>query len=226
MPSGSDREARFAIAGRKAGQDLFALDARVMAENLTRGPGGWAMSASGGLGPQGLTVNAETAALSRLTGGPTMGPARITGRLTEAKPGWRFAGQAQASKLDLGSYSLAQAAGPLEVTSKAGEWGVKTRLAGSGGQGAGFVAAALGEAPKASFDGSRLADGRLAMRELRADRRGAEAGGERRPQPAGRADVQGQGGDLQPGRGAGRARRARPARPGRRPRPGPASPGR
>ncbi|MGH6965129.1 MAG: translocation/assembly module TamB domain-containing protein, partial [Phenylobacterium sp.] len=101
-----------------------------------------------------------------LTGGPTIGPTRITGRLTQMKPGWRFAGQGQASKINLGSYSLGQAAGPIEVTSKAGEWGVKARLAGSGGQGTGFVAAALGAAPKASFDGSRLADGRLAMRDL------------------------------------------------------------
>jgi len=159
-------EARFAIAGRKAGHDLFAIDARVMAENLNARAWGLGDVQSRRLGPRGLSVNADTAALSRLTGGPTMGPARITGRLTEAKPGWRFAGQVQASKLNLGSYSLAQAAGPLEVINKAGEWSIKTRLVGSGGQGSGFVAAAMGQAPKASFDGSRLADGRLALRDL------------------------------------------------------------
>jgi translocation and assembly module TamB len=52
------------------------------------------------------------------------------------------------------------------VINKAGEWSIKTRLVGSGGQGSGFVAAAMGQAPKASFDGSRLADGRLALRDL------------------------------------------------------------
>ena len=159
-------DARFAVAGRRAAGGLFALDARVIAENLTVRARGLGDVGKRQIGPQGLAIEAETAALSRLAGGPTMGPARITGRLTEMKPGWRFAGQAQASKLNLGAYSLAQAAGPLEVTSKAGEWGVKTRLAGSGGRGSGFVAEAMGAAPKASFDGARLADGRLAMREL------------------------------------------------------------
>jgi translocation and assembly module TamB len=137
-----------------------------MAENLTARARGLGDVGTRRLGPQGLAIDAQTAALSRLTGGPSMGPAHITGRVTELKPGWRFAGQVQAAKLELGAYSLAQAGGPLEVTSKSGEWGVKTRLAGSGGRGTGFVAAAMGAAPKASFDGSRLPDGRLAMREL------------------------------------------------------------
>jgi translocation and assembly module TamB len=159
-------DARFAIAGRKATGGLFALDGRVMTENLTARARGLGDIGKRRVGPQGLAIEAQTPALSRLAGGPTMGPARIAGRLTEMKPGWRFAGQTQASNLDLGAYSLAQAAGPFEVTSKAGEWDVKTRLAGSGGRGTGLLAAAMGASPKASFEGARLADGRLALREL------------------------------------------------------------
>ncbi|MDB5424933.1 MAG: hypothetical protein JWQ29_2349 [Phenylobacterium sp.] len=159
-------DANFVIAGRRAGPDLFALDARVGSANLNGRAWGLADIGQRRLGPQGLAILADAAALSRITGGPPIGPARIVGRLTEAAPGWRFAGQAQVSTLSLGAYSLARAAGPLEITSKAGEWAIKTRLAGSGGRGAGFVAAALGGAPRASFDGLRLADGRLAMREL------------------------------------------------------------
>ena len=159
-------EADFVIAGRRAGPDLFALDARVGSANLKARAWGLADPGQRKLGPQGLAITADAAALSRITGGPQIGPARIFGRLTDAQPGLRFAGQAQASSLNLGAYSLARAAGPLEITHKAGEWAIKTRLAGSGGRGAGFVAAALGGAPSASFDGSRLADGRLLMREL------------------------------------------------------------
>jgi len=40
------------------------------------------------------------------------------------------------------------------------------KLAGVGGRGAGYVAATLGPAPRASLDGARLADGRLLLREL------------------------------------------------------------
>jgi translocation and assembly module TamB len=159
-------QATFVVAGRRAGKDLFAIDARVGSANLNVRALGLADTAQRRPGPQGLTLIAETAALSRITGGPSMGATRIAGRLTEAKPGWRFAGQAQAATLNLGAYSLGRVAGPLEVTSKAGEWAVKTRLTGSGGRGAGFVAAMMGAAPRASFDGARLADGRLLLRDL------------------------------------------------------------
>ena len=159
-------DASFVIAGRRAGAALFALDARVGSANFNARALGLADVGQRRLGPQGLAVTADAASLSRITGGPSIGPARISGRLTDAKPGLRFAGQAQASTLDLGSYSLAGAAGPLELTRRGGEWAIKTKLTGSGGRGSGFVAAALGGAPSASFDGSRLADGRLLMRDL------------------------------------------------------------
>ncbi len=154
------------MAGRKAGKDLFALDARVMSANLNARAWGPGDVGQRRLGPRGLTVSADTGALSRITGGPAIGPARIAGQLTEATPGWRFAGRAEASALNLGAYSLARVSGPLEVLNKAGEWDLKTQLAGAGGRGAGFVAAALGAAPRASFNGSRLSDGRLLMRDL------------------------------------------------------------
>jgi translocation and assembly module TamB len=158
--------ASFVIAGRRAGPDLFALDARLATENLAVRAMGLGDVGQRRVGPQGLQLTAETGALSRITGGPQMGPARVAGRLTQAKAGWRFAGQGSVAGASLGGYSLAQAAGPLEIGENAGQWDVRTRLAGAGGRGAGFVAATLGGAPKASFDGSRLADGRLLMREL------------------------------------------------------------
>lgn len=158
--------ASFVIAGRRAGPDLFALDARVASENLTVRAVGLGDVGQRRVGPQGLELTAETAALSRITGGPQMGAARIAGRLTQAKAGWRFAGQGSVSGAGFGGYSLAQATGPMEIGESAGQWDVRARLAGAGGRGAGFVAATLGGAPKASFDGSRLADGRLLMREL------------------------------------------------------------
>jgi translocation and assembly module TamB len=158
--------ASFVIAGRRAGPDLFALDARVASENLTVQARGLGDLGQRRLGPQGLELTAETAALSRITGGPDLGQTRIAGRVTQAKAGWRFAGTAAMSRAGLGHYSLAEVSGPVEIIENAGEWDVKSRLAGAGGRGAGYLAAALGAAPKANFDGARLADGRLLLRNL------------------------------------------------------------
>ena len=160
-------EASFVLAGRRAGPDLFAIDGRISSENLALRVLGLGDLGQRRIGPKGLELAAETKALSRITGGPDMGPAQIAGRLTQVPPKWRFAGVASVTRTSLGGYSLAQASGPMEVTEQAGQWDVKARLAGAGGRGAGYVAAALGGTPKASLDGARLADGRLLLRDLR-----------------------------------------------------------
>ncbi|HZZ68317.1 MAG TPA: translocation/assembly module TamB domain-containing protein [Phenylobacterium sp.] len=156
----------FVLAGQSAGRDLFALDGRVAAENLKARVTGLGDIGERRLGPQGLQLTAESAALSRITGGPQIGPARVAGRVTQAKAAWRFAGTATASRASFGGYGLDQASGPVEIAETAGQWDVKARLAGAGGRGSGYVAAMLGGAPRASFDGARLADGRLLLRDL------------------------------------------------------------
>ena len=159
-------EARFAITGRQAGPKLFALQAQASAENFAVAASGLGNLGTRTLGPQGLSLTATTPALSRITDGPPMGPARVAGVLTQTKTGWRFAGQGAISRASLGAYSLERASGPIELTQAQGELGVTVRLAGAGGRGAGFVAAALGPGPRANFEAVRLADGRLALRQL------------------------------------------------------------
>ena len=158
--------ASFVLAGRRASADLFALDGRIASENLTLRVRGLGHVGERRIGPQGIELTAETGALSRITGGPDIGPARIAGRLSESKPGWRFAGTGAVSRVALGGYSLAEASGPLEVTEKAGQWELKTRLAGLSGGGEGLAAAAMGAAPKVNVEAARLADGRLLLRAL------------------------------------------------------------
>jgi len=174
-------EASFVLVGRRAGPALFALEARLASANLSARAHGLGDLGQRRLGPEGLELTAETAHLSRIVEGPEAGPARISGRLTEAKPGWRFKGAANVGAVSFAGYGLAQAAGPLEVVERNGQWDVKTGLAGAGGKGGGYVAAMLGAAPKASFDGARLADGRLLMRELQVNGAGLklEASGAR-----------------------------------------------
>ena len=159
-------EAVFTVKRVKSGQNLFALDGRLAAENLTLTASGLGDLGERKLGPKGLNVALATASLSRITGGPSLGPARVTGVLTTVADGWRIAGQAQAGPAAVGSYSLARAAGPFVLTRSKGVTDLRMSLAGAGGRGAGFIATAFGGAPKATLEAARLADGRLALRRL------------------------------------------------------------
>ncbi|MDE2488153.1 MAG: translocation/assembly module TamB domain-containing protein [Alphaproteobacteria bacterium] len=159
-------EVRFQISGRRSGPDLFALQAQGEAENLSVTASGLGDLGKRRIGPQGLQLVAQTRQLSRLTGGPALGPARIAGVVTQAPSGWRFAGQAQVADANLGAYSLARAAGPLRLAYGKGELAATLQLSGAGGRGAGFVGAALGASPRLTLDASRLADGRLELRKL------------------------------------------------------------
>ena len=160
----------FVLAGQQAGKDLYALDGRLASENLDLRASGFGDLGKGAVGPQGLALTAATQGLSRITGGPQIGPARLVGRITQAQARgrdvWNFSGAATVSKANLGAYSLAEVTGPVTASVTAGQWDLKARLVGSGGAGAGYATAMLGAAPRANVDASRLADGRLLLREL------------------------------------------------------------
>jgi translocation and assembly module TamB len=174
-------DANFVLAGRRAGPGSFALDARVATVNFKLRAWGLGDLGDLRLGPKGLQLDAAADSLSRITGGPEVGPGRVVGRLTQAADGWRFAGSGAISQAKLEGYSLAQASGPIEISERAGEWTAKAALSGAGGRGTGLAAAALGPAPRATFEGSRLADGRLALRALQVTGQGLklEASGNR-----------------------------------------------
>jgi translocation and assembly module TamB len=159
-------EARFQIAGREAGPDLFALQAQVTAENLTLTAAGLGDLGKRRIGPQGVRLVAVTPSLSRITGGPGMGPANVVARVTQTATGWRLGGEASVERASLSGYGLERVAGPFVATFDKGELGLDARLAGTGGRGTGFVAAALGGAPRAELQASRLKDGRISVRRL------------------------------------------------------------
>ena len=159
-------EASFVVVGRQAGPQLYALEARLASENLRLRLHGLGDLGRRTLGPQGVALEAQAGALSRIVDVAQMGQAGVVGRVTQAGQGWRLEGTAAVQDVSYGGYALGRTAGPLQVTERAGQWDIKTTLAGSGGRGAGYLAAALGGSPKAVFDGSRLADGRLLMRTL------------------------------------------------------------
>lgn len=159
-------EVRFGLSGTKAGPKFHALGLSAVTENLTVRADGLANIGERRLGPQGLAVAASTPALSRITGGPQMGPAQLKGVLTAQGKRQRFAGTVAVTRLGVGGYQLAQVSGPLELTRDVKSVTVKTQLAGRGGAGGGLVAALLGGSPRAALEGSRLADGRLSLRRV------------------------------------------------------------
>jgi translocation and assembly module TamB len=161
-------EVRFSASGRKAAGDLFALKLEAESANLAVRAEGLGDPGTRRLGPRGLALTAAAPALSRITGGPAMGPARLTGVLTTAAngKGWRFAGSAAVRRLALGGYGLDEASGPVELAGGAGGVTIKAKVGSKGGRGAGWAAALLGGAPRAALEGARLKDGRLLLREL------------------------------------------------------------
>jgi translocation and assembly module TamB len=160
-------EVRFLITGEKAAGGLFDLSLDAHAANLSLRANGLGDLGERRLGPQGLKLEASTPALSKITGGPPIGAARVTGVLTRERRDWRFDGSGAVERLALGGYGLDAVSGPLQLTYGERGWGVTARLAGRGGRGQGWIAAVLGGAPKAVLDGARLPDGRLSLKSLK-----------------------------------------------------------
>lgn len=158
-------EVRFGIGGRKSGPGVYALDVKLRSEALTLHAWG-----PGDLGKRRLSqmrLDARAASLSRITGGPKLGPARVTGLVTANGGDWRFAGSGAVDDAGLGAgYGLARVSGPIELSRGKAGYALKARLSGAGGRGQGFVAALLGGAPTAVFEGERLANGQMLLKRL------------------------------------------------------------
>jgi translocation and assembly module TamB len=159
-------EVRFAGSGRKASADFYLLDLQAAAENLALRAQGLGDLGARRLGPKGLNLTALSGELSRITGGPQMGPARVTGVLTGDGARWRFNGQAAVEKLSVGGYGLDQVSGPVQLGLDKGGATAKASLASHGGGGVGWMAAVLGGAPRASLEAARFADGRISLKSL------------------------------------------------------------
>ena len=160
------KDVLFAVGGRKVKDGVYALDARLNSDALSLRAWGSGDLGKQALAPEGLRLDLQAAALSKITGGPKMGAARITGVLTGAAPAWRFAGSGAVADLNLGDYALARVSGPVELASARKVFTVKAKLTSVGGRGAGVAAALLGGAPTAALEADRLANGQVLLRRL------------------------------------------------------------
>ncbi len=119
--------------------------------------------------PQGLKAQLRVKDLSRLIARPAMGSGQFDGLIKGEAKDWDLQGQAGAQRLMFDGYGLADVRGPLHLVYQRGELRLTATATGAGGQGSGPIAALAGARPHVSLDASRLADGRLLLRDLRAE---------------------------------------------------------
>ncbi len=161
-------EVTFDIQGQGGEDGLYAMTARLAADNLTARAVGQVHPGDRRTGPQGLSLVLQTPQLSQLTGGPEMGATRLSGVLTGTPDELTFEGDVSASDLATGGYSLGSVAGPVSLERNRRGIAIETDLRGAGGAGEGYLNALLGPQPWVSLDAERLSDGRLLVRELNA----------------------------------------------------------
>ena len=161
------RDVVFGIAGRKAREGAYALNARLRSDAMMLNAWGEGDLGKRTLGPRGVQLDAQTASLSKLIGrGPKLGATRVAGIVTGDATAWKFAGAANVADAALGGYGLARISGPVEFGRTRAGFAVKARATGAGGRGEGFAAALLGGAPVATLEGERLSNGQLLLRRL------------------------------------------------------------
>ena len=173
--------ARIVVGGAKSPTGLYALDAKVDAENLHATAVGEADVGKRMTGPGGLKVNASVGEMARIVSQPKLGPVAFAGVVKGDALNWSAVGAAQAGGLTEMGYHLAKVSGPIAVAMLKGELSITTDLTGEGGSGQGTLAALLGARPHAHVVAQRLADGRILLKDIKAQGAGlqVEASGSR-----------------------------------------------
>ena len=162
-------ELSFLVTGRKTTSSLYDFAGQVSADNLAVTGRGLGDPGTRELGSAGLQVVADAKSLSALTGGPATGVAHMDGTLKGKTQDWKFSGQGRVEQFGMGDYQLASVTGPVTLSQRARQLTVEGSLVGRNGRGTGLVAAMLGSVPKARFEGARLADGRLLLKDLQVE---------------------------------------------------------
>lgn len=164
--------------------------------------------------PDGISLNIQTASLSRLVGSDVAGPAAYSGLFKGDAQTWTLDGQVTLLNANVASYRATRIAGPLNVAVKNGRIDLDGDIRANGGSGEGIIGGLLGPARGADEGGSDerrrhpANQGRSAGSGPDAERLGLA-------QSAGRDELPRRGAaDRRQARAAGRARRLRRPDPG------------
>jgi len=160
-------EAKFSVGGSRFRGGNYAVDGKIDAENLKVAFKGPADLLARKITPAGLSATVQTGSIKRMFGGIVDAKATAVGNVKGQWSDFVFAGAVDAGNVTTGSsYTLARAAGPARLVKRKGEYTVSGELTGAGGQGRGYLAAALGGRPHATFLGSRLKGGEMLIRRV------------------------------------------------------------
>ncbi len=162
-------EARIQAAAWRTSGPLYDLAVRANSDNLTVNASGLADFGKWETGPAGLKVVAETPSLVSLVGGPETGKTTLSGLLRGGQHSGRWAGRVDVAGLAVEAYQLNSISGPLEFGWQKGQLDLRGTLSGVGGRGSGYLVALLGAVPSVRFEGTRLADGRLVLKDILAN---------------------------------------------------------
>ncbi len=158
--------AEFQIGGKRYGDGDYMLDGKADADNLNLIIKGPADLAARKLTPEGLAVTVRTGSVQRLFGGLVDAAATAQARIKGKPSDWTLEGAVQTRGLTAGSYRLARGTGRAKLVHRKGESTLTGELNGAGGQGSGYLGAALGAQPHLTFTGSRLKGGGMLVRKL------------------------------------------------------------
>lgn len=156
----------FAVGGSRYRGGDYMVDGRVEAENLRVAFKGPADLMARRLTPAGMSVTLDTNSIKRMFGGVVDARAHAVGNLKGDWADFSFNGSLDGRDLTWGSYRLARASGPARLIRRNGEFTLSGELTGAGGSGRGYLAAALGARPRATFVGSRLKSGEMLIRRV------------------------------------------------------------
>ena len=116
--------------------------------------------------PDGITLNIQTASLSRLVGSDVAGPAAYSGLFKGDAETWSLNGQATLLNANVASYRATRIAGPLNVAVKNGRMDFDGDIRANGGSGEGIIGGLLGSAPRVQMQAARMKDGAILLEKV------------------------------------------------------------
>jgi translocation and assembly module TamB len=116
--------------------------------------------------PDGITLNIQTASLSRLVGSDVAGPAAYSGLFKGDAETWSLNGQATLLNTNLASYRATRIAGPLNVAVKNGRMDFDGDIRANGGSGEGIIGGLLGSSPRVQMQAARMKDGAILLEKI------------------------------------------------------------
>ncbi|WP_426023685.1 translocation/assembly module TamB domain-containing protein [Brevundimonas sp. PWP3-1b1] len=127
--------------------------------------------------PDGITLNIQTASLSRLVGSDVAGPAAYSGLFKGDAQTWSLNGQATLLNANVASYRATRIAGPLNVAVKNGRMDFDGDIRANGGSGEGIIGGLLGSAPRVQMQAARMKDGAILLEKVDLQGRGLTLNG-------------------------------------------------